>query len=245
MATIEQPKRQAPPIAPARNLAVQGPGVGLGILGGVSVVIWPNQRWVAYCLFAIGLGLLVWPSVAWASSVIRQYVGVRSMIFRRSGHREPRQLIRAIATLLVILVGVGFAGREVVRADRDAKTEQAALAAQERAREALRNLRDSVRNALIASLNVGRALLNDDVESEDEFYDWMKDLGTWQQDAMAVYDTGIRYGVLNATQKGRFSLSSAGSLGPAFNPRHGRERGHLFARLEVLQQHVDDLEQVK
>lgn len=47
------------------NPWLQGPGVGLELVAGATMNLWPEQLWLAKALFLIGLLLIVSPIAAW------------------------------------------------------------------------------------------------------------------------------------------------------------------------------------
>lgn len=48
---------------------LQAPGLGLEIAGGAAMNIWPDDLWIAYFCFALGLVLIFWPLVTKAKNL--------------------------------------------------------------------------------------------------------------------------------------------------------------------------------
>lgn len=217
-----------------KNWNLQGPGIGFEIIGGAAVIIWPELRWIAYFAFAIGTVLIILPVAVWAISVINQYCGWQLPFYRKeesSSRPSRKELVGAISAILVAVLVIGYTSYEIRAADKREEIQE-----EQRAKE-----RDLLANSL-AHFNrefaIGQSFLEQVPTNDEEYYEWLRSLGQWEQRMLTNFSDAIVYGVLPKVSLTDFNTVKSSPLGTGYNTHHKKKRGELHARIEIVKRDI-------
>lgn len=249
----EDPAPQAPPPAtdlPRQshsplNWKLQGPGMGLEVIGGAAVAIWPERRWIAGLFFSVGTVLILWPLLAWSLLTIAKRMGLRSPLdFDDPMRRTVSNVQLAMATVaLAGMIGaLFFALAKVQEADLAAKQRQQQDELLSRTKQQRIADIETVVSDLAYRIKIGDQLEAQRPKSDSELYNWLLSVGRWQGRTYRTYERAIELSVLTDVDKEEFDKVQAAGLAGSFNNIHGDQRGYMLARVSVMRSHVRRLE---